>query len=201
MSDLELLSWCIEEANKYGYITFTEEMYSSITPEQSNIIVNSLGTTTMMKLPEREIRFFEWLKENDYNVWFDLWGDSDIEPYIVGTSFLTFLLDKTKGFPICDLVNTDNYYFTSAHLVDKESAILIDSVKERFLANESLTFAQLLALEISLAPTDIWHFAYKHKIDLTKAKHAVEQLIEDKILIHLTKAEHLANFVDIKTVL
>jgi len=55
----------------------------------------------------------------------------------------------------------------------------------------------LLALEISVSPIDIWHFAYKHKVPLRDAKAAVAQLVDDHALVHITDAEHLARFINV----
>jgi hypothetical protein len=52
-----------------------------------------------------------------------------------------------------------------------------------------------LALEISMGAIDIWHFAYKHKIDLTQAKKAVSDMVDDGVLVHLTESEHLIPFL------
>lgn len=51
-------------------------------------------------------------------------------------------------------------------------------------------------LEITIAPIDIWRFAYNHRFDVQSVKDAVAVLVEDKILVHLTDAEHLAHFID-----
>ena len=74
---------------------------------------------------------------------------------------------------------------------------MIDSVKERVLAKEPLTVAQLLALEISFGPIDIWRFAYHHQISLDSAKNAVKVLVDDGVLIHIKDAETLARFINI----
>ncbi|MDQ1267285.1 MAG: hypothetical protein QG635_2439 [Bacteroidota bacterium] len=150
-----------------------------------------------MRLPEKEIKFFEWLAINDENVWKDLWDDADAEPYVVGISFLPMLLAKNgRGFPICDLLNCENFYFSEQHLVDEESRIIIDTARNLFTEHKKLTPAQLLALEISFDPIDIWHFAYKYNMNLTEAKNAVKVLVQDKALVHLTDAAHLAALIN-----
>ena len=55
---------------------------------------------------------------------------------------------------------------------------------------------QLLALQISAEPIDIWHFAYKNKFEIETAKKAAESLVEDNALVHFKEAEYLAQFVD-----
>jgi len=147
-------------------------------------------------LPDSEIKFFDWLKENDKDVWVDLWDNESEEPYLVGIAFLPLLIDKKRGYPICDLNLNDNYYFTKDHIVDKESEILLSSIQKRVMENQPISIAQKLLLQISLFPTDIWHFAYNNKITIADAKKAVETLIDDNVLVHLKDAEFLSAFVD-----
>jgi hypothetical protein len=193
----ELIEWCIGSLKGKRYIDFPEEIFNDITEDVAHELVSQLHANTFMKLPAREIEFFEWIKRNDPPVWDDLWGGTDEEPYIVAISFLPLLLDSSRGFPICDLVDNDNYYFTDDHIADKESRIFLDSVKQRFLNKDKLSISQTLVLEISLAPIDIWHFAYRFKINIDSAKNAVRELVDDNIIIHLTDASHLAGFIDI----
>ncbi|TAL67597.1 MAG: hypothetical protein EPN82_14180 [Bacteroidetes bacterium] len=198
MTDIELIKWCEEEAKGKKYITFTEDIFLSLSLAQSELIVKKFGSNTLLMLPEKEISFFNWLKEQAPEVWDDLWGNLEIgeELYTVAIGFLPKLLEKARGFPICDLLNSDNYYFTKSHIITPESEMMLDSVKERFMAHQPLTIGQLLILEISVAPIDIWRFAYNHNLKIEDVKKAVENLVEDKVLIHLNKAEHLAAFVE-----
>jgi hypothetical protein len=149
-----------------------------------------------MKLPERELHFFRWLKNYDRPVWDDLWGGVDEDPYTVGISFLPMLVEKGGHFPICDLIDEDNYYFSAAHIIDKESKLFLESVKQRYIDKKPLTLSQKLILEISVAPLDIWHFAYRNRVLPDEAKKAAQDLINEKLLIHLTESEHLATFID-----
>ncbi len=197
MNDKELKQWCLEKADNEKYIEFPEEIFQQIDKKQAEDISYVLAASTMMKLPRKEIEFFEWLREADPGIWDDLWNTEGEEPYVVGISFLPKLVkDNGRGFPICDLLENDNYFFTSSHMVDEESKLMVESAKEKFRDNKLLTAAQLLALEISVEPIDIWHFAYKHNLKISTAKQAVKELVDDKVLVHLTDAEHLANFVD-----
>lgn len=196
MPQTALIEWCRETLKSNDYIDFPEDIFKTINDDDASILIATFSHHIMMKLPAREIAFHEWLKLEDPPVWEDLWGNSEVEPYLVSMTFLHLLLDETRGFPICDLLTCDNYYFSIDHMPDKEALMFIDSVKDRFNAREKLTAAQLLTLEISLDPIDIWHFAYKYKLPLAKAKQAVEDLVEDGVLIHLKSAEHLANFVE-----
>jgi len=100
-----------------------------------------------------------------------------------------------RGLPICDLQTTDNYFFSIDNMVDEESKIIIEVAEELCRQNKPLTIPQLLAFEISFEPIDIWHFAYKHKIELGVAKNAVEQLVNDGALVHLKEYEYLIPFI------
>ena len=188
--------------NEDGILEIPESVFLKMSIEQGLIVRDYLSNSQFFKLPNYEIAFFEWLKENDEKVWKDLWLlDSDDEatqqPYIVGFQFLPLLLERDgRGFPICDLVSTDNYFFTQKHIISDESDIFVESAKQRLLEKSGLTHSQLLCLEISIAPIDIWHFAYKHKIELSDAKKAVEQLKDDVDLVHYRKAEELADYIE-----
>lgn len=197
MTDKELKEWCLEQIETKNHLVFPTEIFNQISADQAKMLAKELGHAHLMKLPEYEIRFFEWLKEKDPAIWDDLWNEPAEEPYIVGFSFLPLLVEKDgRGFPICDLVENENYYFSLSHMVDEESKMMVESSRERFRAKKAVTAAQLLTLEISVGPIDIWHFAFKHRIELSDAKDAVAQLVEDKVLVHLTDAAHIANFIE-----
>ena len=196
MTNELLINWVNEQKTKVEFIVFPEELLAGLNYEQTKLLAEYFGSDTLMQIPESEIRFFEWLKQADEPVWNDMWESEETAPYIVGMSFLPKLLNKTRGFPICDLVSNENYYFTAQHLVGKDSDFVLESIQKRFLAKESLTIPQLFMLEITIAPIDIWRFAYNHRFDVQSVKDAVAVLVEDKILVHLTDAEHLAHFID-----
>ncbi len=195
MNSEELYDWCIDYLKENQFIDFPEKIFNNITVENSKFLVQKLGKNTLMKLPSKEIKFFEWLKEKDLKIWEDLW-DSEDEEYIVALNFLPYLLEPSRGFPICDLIHNDNYYFTSSMFIDKVSQIFIDSVQQMYKDKQTLTVEQTLALEISIAPIDIWRFCYRYNIDIERAKKAVQNLIEDGIIIHLKKSEQLADFIE-----
>lgn len=179
-------------------IEIDENLFAELQNEQ--ILTNFLSNiehTKMFKLPQKEIDFFEWLKLEEPQIWKDLWSDELTPPYYVSLNFLPLIIKNGyRGFPICDLLNNDNYYFVPAHLADRESEIFADSSKTRFINRQALTVPQLLAMEISLDPIDIWHFAYKHKIEISEAKKAVKSLVDDELLVHLTDSEYLSVFIN-----
>ncbi|MCX6148143.1 MAG: hypothetical protein NTW25_12985 [Candidatus Kapabacteria bacterium] len=201
MENKEIIEFFEKLVNGNGCLEIPDELFDKMNPEYGLVLVNEFKKSQVMKLPLYEVKFFDWLKANDEPVWNDIWlEDSPVEePYIVSLSFITNLLEKDgRGFPICDLANEDNYYFSIGHMVDEESKMLIDSVKNRFVAKDKLTIAQLLALEISMGDIDIWHFAYKHGIQINEAKKAVDELVNDNVLVHLKSSEHLATFLATK---
>ncbi len=204
MNKIELIKWFQELISSRDYLDLDQQTIELLDKDIAIYLAKYYQDSVLIKLPPFEIAFFEWMKQVDYSAWSDLWASKDIvnsdeqhnEPYIVSISFLPNLLDKHRGFPICDLLEVDNYYFTEDHIVGKESGFLLDSIKSMFLEKKKLTIAQMLLLEISFFPIDIWHFAYKHKLDLSDAKNAVKELVDDNVLLHLVSAEHIAGFIE-----
>jgi hypothetical protein len=177
-------------------ITFDPDILSSLSKEDANEIIAQVGSTHLMRLPEKEIMFFEWLKEHHPLVWNDLWSQDEEEyRYTVGLELLPLMLDPVRGFPICDLLTVENYYFVPDHLIGEEIPFYLEAVKERFVKQESVTVAQLLVLEISIAPIDAWRFSYHHRIEMDRVLKAIKDLKEEGMLLHLGKAEDLAEFV------
>jgi hypothetical protein len=195
MTSEQISIWCKEQELTKGYLEIPESVFSALSADTAQEVSAHFNNNCLIKLPAREIAFFEWLKSNDKQVWDDLWGQPDEEPYLVSIIFLKNLIDKITGFPICDLTSYDNYYFTDEHIIDKEAKLFAESSTERFLAKESLTTAQALIMQISIQPTDIWHFAYYFNIPLNQAKEAVHALAFDKMLIHITDSTHLSSFI------
>lgn len=175
----------------------SDELLNSIKIDEAEEIKTQYHGKVMMKLHESEVKFYEWLKENDSPVWEDLWAEDEDTKYLVSIDFLPFLVKYRKQFPICDLVSTENYFFVPLHLKGKEVELLADTLKTRLRNKETLTPAQLLLIEISLNPIDIWHFAHKYKIKIDEVKKAVSQLVDDGSIIHFPEAGQLANFIDI----
>ncbi len=193
----EIIIWCLNEHREQEYLDFPDKMFDELDNESAKKIVAELKHRALFKLPKYEIAFQEWLKENDRHIWDDLWSCELHEPYIVSIIFLPNLVERDgRGFPICDLERNDNYFFNEKHMTDEESKVYIETSRVRFKDHKELTVAQLLALEISVGPIDIWHFAYKYKISIAAAKQAVEDLKDDFALVHLTDAEHLAKFME-----
>ncbi len=194
----KIIDWCEEEMQSSKYVTLPEEIFENLSRDESFYISDMLKDRVLIHLPKREIEFFEWLKENDNHVWSDLWAQDALhKPYVVGINLLPVLIySEKRGYPICDLETTSNYYFTETHMQDEESLVIIENAYEKLKNKEELSNLQLLALEIKAQPTDIWHFAYKYKLDIQYAKSLVHDLVEDNALVHLKDSEYIAPFID-----
>ena len=181
-------------------VDFTDEELASMSAEDEAAIIEQFGSTTLMRLPSHERAFHDWLREADPTVWSDLWSEAPDSLYGVSLAFLPeFRGTGTEGsFPICDLQTVDNYFFTPDMLLERESTDFVEAVRSRFLAGGSLSPEQALTVEISTGPMDIWHFAYRRGVDLARAKKAVASLVEDRIVVHVPKVEHLSTFFSIE---
>lgn len=199
MEGEDILRWFGENLRGDIPLEIPDEIFQALSPDLAREIARRYGSYGLVRLPPDEQQFFEWVQQHDPRVWEDLWGGQG-EPYVVSLAFLEVLLGGNKrrrGFPICDLVNTDNYYFFPAMLEwTAEARDYTEAVTSRFAAGEKLSIEQLLVLEIALGGAlDIWRFAYLYGIPLEQAKGAVATLVDDKVLVHLRTAEQLAPFV------
>lgn len=194
-----LATHCRTTLEQHGYLSFDAEQLASMSDEDAREIAAEYGTRALMQLPEHEIAFQEWLRTADPDVWKDLWEGEPDAPYLISLSFLAdFIGTKGKGaFLICDLQSADNYFFTPDMLLEKESTDFVSAVRDRFLSGGTMTVEQALTVEISAGPMDIWHFAFLRGVDLQRAKKAVASLVEDRIVVHVPKAEHLSSFFDV----
>lgn len=198
MTTEELLTLCQTSIEANGCLVLDDDTFRLIDPDQVGAVRSRYGSKYLLRLPSHEISFFEWLRTADEVVWKDLWEGGEA-PYLVSMAYLKdFSGANANGtFVICDLVSTDNYYFSPDLIIEKESDDYIAAVRERFRDRQSLTPAQLLALEASNGPIDIWHFAHRYNLSLETAKRAVQELVDDRILLHVPSAEHLANYFDV----
>jgi len=195
----EVLQFCEESIASKGCVAFTDDQFRSMDPEHVEAVRTAHGKHQLMLLPPHEVKFFEWLKIVDPAVWQDLWGEAGDTEYQVSLAFLSDFTGANAGgsFHICDLRNTANYFFTPNMFLEKESNDYVAAVKDRFIQRESLTVGQTLTLEASIGPIDIWHFAYRYGLDVDAAKKAVKELVDDRILVHVTDADHLSQFFDV----
>lgn len=160
----------------------SDEEIDALTIEQAQELVALYGWTTLIPLPQRERKFFDWLRENDPAVWKDLWGESDEESYYVSLSHLTSFLPRQRGFPICDLVENDNYYFTSDDITADDGKIYVDSALDIIQEGGKLSMDQAFVVEVWRGPIDQWRFAWMYKLPLAEVKKMVHWLITEGVL-------------------
>lgn len=197
MTHSELMELAEQSIAAYGHLRLPDDVIRTLDADSIFALRDKYGARVLMRLPEQEIAFFTWMRAEDRAAWTDLWGGDD-EPYLVSLAHLEDFTGEGyfRGYIIRDLLGVDNFFFSPNLLIEKESDAFIDAVRERFVANLPLTVGQRLALEASMGPIDIWHFAYKHGLTLDSVKQAVRQLVDDRILLHVPAADHLTQYFD-----
>jgi hypothetical protein len=195
----ELINRLIQEKEKQlesqDFIEFSSEDLSILDINAAKEIENHFHGHTMMALPEWEVDFFRWLKEKDFSVWNDLW-ENDEEPYRVSTDFLHHFIKNGNGFPICDLIDEDNYWFCGRHIKPKGLENMEETGK-KIKQNKSLSFEEALLIELLRGSIDLWHFCYRYKVPLSMGKERIDQMHQNDILVHLTDREDLVKYLDV----
>ena len=184
---------------KHGFIVLPDSVLDEMSADDLDDTLAAHGASRLMRLPEAEIAFFEWLRKSDPEVWADLWGDVAETPYLVSLAYLKAFAGRgaERRYFIRDLQTVDNYYFTPDMILIKESGDYIAASRSRLEESESLTLNQAFALQVSIGETDVWHFAYDHKRSVESVKGAVAELVDDHILVHVPKADHLTDHFDV----
>jgi hypothetical protein len=178
-----------------GYIQFSQTELQTMTKKDTEEIEENFHGRAMMALPKEEIDFFKWLQENDPAVWDDLWNDVE-EPYRISLDFLHHFILNGNGFPICDLINVDNYWFHSRHIKPK-AVEKMDEIQQKLEGKGSLSFEEGLLVEIARGSIDLWHFCYRYKLPLIVAKKKIEIMHRDDLLVHLKDREDLVKYLDV----
>jgi hypothetical protein len=178
-----------------GYLQFSSSELQKLSEQDVQLLENHFRGHTMMLLPENEISFFEWLKEMDGTVWADLWQDQE-NAYHVSIDFLHHFLPNKNGFPICDLLSQENFWFSVKHIKPKGREIF-ERIKNKLNNHIKLTFEEALLYEIALGSIDIWHFCHRYTYPVQVAKQKVRQMHNDDLLVHLAKREDLVDYLDI----
>ena len=126
-------------------------------------------------------------------------GDVAEAPYLVSLAYLEAFAgeDAERRYFIRDLQTADNYFFTPEMILEKESADFLAGTRSRLEERASLTLTQAFALQVSVGPIDAWHFAYDHKRSVDEVKKAIAALVDDHILVHVPKADHLTDHFDV----
>ncbi len=215
MTNQFLFDYVRTQVAERGFVNFPREMMANITPEQAKSVASEFGANVLMRLPEHDVHFFDWLRVHAPDVWDDLWSDNtdteaspmphdqknnDIsrthDPYFVGIALLPDLLQEDRGFPICDLVTQPNFYFSIKNFNAEESLPFVDASLGRVEAQQELSLTQILTLEIRRAPIDIWRFAYLYRISVEEAKKTAMQLVEDGLLRYAATREGMSDFLE-----
>ena len=175
-----------ERIHAGGLLEVSDAEIDALTDEDIDALRQEHGAHTLLRMPPRERRFFDWLKESDKPVWDDLWSDD--EDLLLTLAFLKDLQDGGPGFVICELENNPNYYFTPKH-VKPAGMEALEAVLDRAARGGELALGEALMFEIVTGPTDIWHFCYKYRADVARAKREVARLVEHDWIVHLPSRE------------
>jgi hypothetical protein len=178
-----------------GYIQFSQTDLRAMTEKDAQKIEHHFHGRAMMALPIAEIKFIKWLQENDPVVWDDLWKDVE-EPYRVSLDFLHHFIQNGNGFPICDLIDVDNYWFHSKHIKPK-ALEKMEEIQQKLEGKHSLSFEEGILIEISRGSIDLWHFCYRYKLPISVAKKKIEVMHREDLLVHLKNREDLVKYLDI----
>lgn len=168
-------------------VDITDEEITSLTREQADELVAMYGSSALITLPLKERQFFAWLREHDEPIWNDLW-DGDETPYQVSLGYLADLLPNRRGFAICDLVDNQNFYFTTDHIGRENGSAYLDAALALVRREERISMEQAFVVEVWRAPIDQWRFAYMYRLPLDQVKLMVQWLLSEEILT--LKPEH-----------
>jgi len=178
-----------------GYIVFSAAELKKFDTMTARNFTDHFRGRAMMRLPEEEILFFDWLKKNDKAVWDDLWKDED-DPYRISIAFLHHFLKHGNGFPICDLIDEDNYWFCARHIKPKGMELMQD-IGDKVKKDEPLSFAEAFLLEVFRGSTDLWHFCYRYNVPVKTGKSKIDEMNHDDLLVHLPERDDLVKYLDI----
>ena len=178
-----------------GYISFLLAELKKFNKKAAESFIAQFQGRAMMILPDEEIRFFDWLKKNDRSVWDDLW-DNEEKPYLVSIDFLHHFIKYGNGFPICDLIDEENYWFCARHIKPKGME-LMQQIGNKVNNNQKLTFAEAFLLEVFRGSTDLWHFCYRYDVPVKTGKRRIDEMHHDDLLVHLPEREDLIKYIDV----
>ena len=104
---------------------------------------------------------------------------------------------KTRnGFPICDLQDGLNYYFTVKH-IKQEGLEQMESILQKIENKIKLKIDELILYELHIAPFDIWHFSYRYDLPLDKVKLLISEMEYKGWIVHLSDSEDLLRYIDV----
>jgi len=190
----KLLEQKDQQRQEKNFISFSAEELSALKPQEIKHIIEFFHGYTLMQLPQSEIKFFEWLKKADKDVWDDLWGDL-VDTYLVSIDFLKSLSGDNPQFQICDLVETDNYWFSPRHIKPKGMEEL-EEIVLKIEGGQKLNVQDVFLFQLSQNPQDLWHFCYEHKIDTARMKSLISDMVYNGFLVHLTSRDDLVKYIE-----
>lgn len=184
-----------EQLKNNNYIEFSDSEINAMRPDEAQYFVERYHGFALMKIPSSEIDFFKWLRREDEPVWNDIWKDEE-DVYLVSTDLLPVFLDGRNGFPICDLVDEPNYWFSERHIKPKGREEL-ENILEKYENRQKLDTQELFLIELINAPMDIWHFCYRYKLPVPFMKDAIDNMVSRGWLVHLSDREDLVKYIEI----
>ena len=190
----DLITQKHREFENNGFLHFSTEELKRLSEKEISALKDRFQGFALMKLPEQEISFFEWLKTADRPVWDDLWAGDETE-YMVSIDLLEHFTSSGNGFPICDLVTEDNYWF-SVRMIKPKGRELFPGIEEKLNKDAKLDFAELLLVEVMQGSIDIWHFCHRDGISIQYAKKKIAEMQREDLLVHLEDREDLVKYID-----
>ncbi len=178
---------------RQNFLSFEQGELEQWNAEQIRHLMDFFHGYTLMQLPQSEIDFFEWLKSADKVVWDDLW-DNEENQYLVSIDLLEKLAGVSAQFPLCDLIDTPNYWFSPKHIKPEGAEAMID-IAAKAEAGADLELEELLLLAMAEADMDIWHYSYLNNVALDKLKRAVEEMVFRGWIVHLPDREDLVKYI------
>ena len=184
-----------EYLSKNRILSFSNEELKTLRSDEAQHFIRAMQRNILMRLPDDEIAFFEWLKVNDPEIWDDIWeGEEDV--YNVSLALLSQFVGNKNGFPICDLIDQPNYWFVVEHIKPKGME-QIEVIFEKIEKGEQLGSMEMFLAEITQAPIDIWHFSYKYGLSVKAVKVMIEEMVHKGWIVHLSDREDLVKYVEI----
>ncbi|MDT8323852.1 MAG: hypothetical protein RRA94_07075 [Bacteroidota bacterium] len=174
-------------------LEITDEEIDALSDHDIELLQAEFGATVLMKLPPREEKFMQWLREQDAGVYDDLWQDDSA--LLVSLSFLQDFRSGGPGFRICELEEHANYFFTPRH-VKQEGTAALKEILTRAQQGRELAVEEALMFEIIRAPLDIWHFCHRFSLPVARGKAAVRALVDHDWLVHLPQREDLVQYIE-----
>ena len=184
-----------DELRENNFIEFSDKDISELEDPHFGKVVSHFHGRALMKLPPAEIEFFEWLKHSDNKIWNDLWADEE-DVYKVSIDLLPQFSKTRNGFPICDLQDGLNYYFTVKH-IKQEGLEQMESILQKIENKIKLKIDELILYELHIAPFDIWHFSYRYDLPLDKVKLLISEMEYKGWIVHLSDSEDLLRYIDV----